>query len=202
MKLLLTSAGLNNQHVIDAFISLLPKPPANCSVCMVEYSLNAVEQQYIDESEMELRDLGIKNIHVLHLQQEKIEDDLSVYDCIYVCGGNTYSILDRLRKTTLDQAIKHTINNNRTVYVGVSAGSILAGPDISIAGWGSEGDPNNVGLTDLTGFGFVDFSVFPHFKPKLASEVEAFQTKTNQRVVTLADEQAIVVENLRVTRIS
>ena len=76
---------------------------------------------------------------------------------MYVCGGNTFKILHKLRETRLDVYITKQVEQG-ALYVGVSAGSIIAGPDIEIAGWGSEGDENEVNLQDLEGFNFTDIA--------------------------------------------
>ena len=201
MKLLLTSAGLTNHRISETLLSLLSKPVKYCSVVVIGYPLTTQEQDYIDEIIISLQQLGFDNIHRIDLKQPTFTEDLSTYDIIYMCGGNTYAILDRLQKTTLDKAIIQAMKNDQAIYIGVSAGSIIAGPDISIAGWRSTGDPNIVQLTNLTGFGFVNFSVFPHANAELLSEVEAFQKETHKQVITLTDEQAVLVENTKITLI-
>ncbi len=54
------------------------------------------------------------------------------------------AILNKLRETRLDQFIIENVNKG-SIHVGVSVGSIIAGPSIEIAGWGSEGDKNDIG---------------------------------------------------------
>jgi len=120
--------------------------------------------------------------------------ELVMPDVIYLCGGNTFSILNKTRETKLDKFIIDQVKSG-SVYVGVSAGSIIAGPSIEIAGWGSEVDKNEVGLKEINGFNFVDFSVFPHFHEELRNEVEDFKKQVNYRVFELTNEQAMFVEN-------
>lgn len=194
MKLLLTSAGLQNKKVSDFFISVLPKKPSDLSVLMVAFAQNDIEQHYIDESKKELIELGIKNATVFNLKEEKFESERD-YDAIYVCGGNTFSILNRIRTVGIDKFIIDAVKNKGTLYIGVSAGSIIAGPSIEIAGWGSEGDKNDIGLTDFTGFGLTDIAVFPHFTLNQKEEVESFKNKVKYPIIELTDEEAVYVEN-------
>lgn len=193
MKLLLTSAGLQNKKVSDFFVSILPQKPKDCSVLMIAYIQNSDEQLYADESKKELADLGISNIHLFNLKEERINSQRH-YDVIYVCGGNTFSILDRMRITGVDKFILNSIKNNEVVYFGVSAGSIIAGPNIKTAGWGSEKDKNIIGLKDLTGLGLTNISIFPHFKSHLKQEVDDFKNKVNYPVVELTDDKAVFVQ--------
>jgi peptidase E len=96
-----------------------------------------------------------------------------------------------MKITKIDEFIKKTVKKGETIYVGVSAGSIIAGPNIEIAGWGSEGDINEIGLVDLFGLGLTDFSVYPHFKDYLKQEVEEFKNEVNYLVFELTDNDAI-----------
>ena len=194
MKLLLTSAGVRNKKLADFFISILSKKPKDCSALMVVYAQNDQEKFYIDESKKELAELGVGDVDVFNLGENEFADSKS-YDVIYVCGGNTFSILDRMRKTGIQKFIKDAVNNNQSLYLGVSAGSIIAGPNIEIAGWGSEGDKNEVDLKDLGGFGFTDISIFPHFKPILKQEVEGFREKVDYPVIEITDGEAVFIQD-------
>jgi len=194
MKLLLTSTGLANQKIADFFVSILLKEPKGCSVLMVSYIRNKQEQIYVNQARKELIDLGMKNISIFSLKDKKFNDQSS-YDVIYVCGGNTYAILNRMRITGIDNFIKKAIDKDGSIYFGVSAGSIIAGPNINIAGWGSEGDENEVNLKDLTGFNFTNISIFPHFKTHLKREVEEYKNKANNPVIELTDDEAVFIHD-------
>ncbi len=195
MKLLLTSAGLKNKKVTDFFSSILPKAPKDCSIIMVAYALKPEEQFYIDESKKELVDLGINEITTFNLKEENF-NLLQTFDIIYVCGGNTFAILDRMRKTGIDKYIIEKTRNGNSLYFGVSAGSIIAGPNLFTAGWGSEGDSNKVDLKDLSGFKFTDISILPHFKYQLAEELENLKKKVDYTVIGLTDEEAIYIDDV------
>ena len=62
-------------------------------------------------------------------------------------------------------------------------------------GWGSEGDINEVGLSDLTGFGFTNVSILPHFKSELKQEIDIYKNMAQNPVIELADGEALFVEN-------
>lgn len=194
MKLLLTSAGLGNKKVLDFFVSILPKTARDCSVLMVAYVQNDNEQFYINESKKELINLGIKNITFFNLKENNFELRNN-FDVIYVCGGNTFAILNRMRVIGIDKFITDSVKNNDVIYFGVSAGSIIAGPNIEIAGFGSEGDVNEVNLNDLTGFGLTNISIFPHFKEHLKQEVDDFKSKVDYPILALTDEEAVFVND-------
>jgi peptidase E len=193
MKLFLTSAGFSNKKISEAFVAELGKSPEQATVLVVAYAQNENEQFYVNESVKELKDLGIKKINVFNLHNPEMILQPN-FDAIYVCGGNTYSIMKKVRETKLDKFIIQEIENG-AIYVGVSAGSIIAGPGIKIAGHGSEGDPNDVQLTDLNGLKLTDMIIFPHFREPLRHEVESFQKQVKQKVVALTNDQAFVILN-------
>src|SRR3989344_8018960 len=153
-KLLLTSSGFSNSKIGEEFLKLLDKNPTDVKVLFIptasEYKLeNGEEMFYVKESEKELIGLGIskENIFWLDVKDTPMAGDVQSYDVMYVCGGNTFYLMDKLRKTGFDKKITDFVNSGK-VYVGVSAGSVIAGPDISIA---SPFDPNDVDLKDMKG---------------------------------------------------
>lgn len=194
MKLLLTSAGLQNKKVSDFFVSILPKAPTECSVLMIAYAQNKDEKFYVDESKKALVELGINKISFFNLKEDKFSD-FKNYDIVYVCGGNTFAIMNRIKITKMEQYIKELVKKG-SLYFGVSAGSIIAGPSIEISGWGSEGDKNEVGLEDLRGFNFTNISIFPHFKENLKIEVEQYRNKVNFLVIELTDSEAVFIDDM------
>ncbi len=190
MKLLLTSAGLANENVKEFFISQFDSLD-NKTACIVTSGRNEEEQFYINSSIKELEDLGIKVIEFNIAKHESFVN-FPEYDIYYVCGGNTFYILDRMRKTGVDQILIKAVKNNK-FYIGVSAGSIIPGPDIEVAGLG---DPNDVNLEDLTGLKLVPYIITPHYNQKEEKDVEAFKEKRKaEQVIALTDDQAIFAED-------
>ncbi|MEK7645035.1 MAG: Type 1 glutamine amidotransferase-like domain-containing protein [Patescibacteria group bacterium] len=193
MKLLLTSAGLSNKKISNLLVSMLQKKPNECSVLLVAYAQNNNEQFYVKESKKELIDLGLSSISFFNLKESTFEETCE-YDLIYVCGGNTFAILDQMRATGIDKFITDSVKSGKSIYLGVSAGSIIAGPDILIAGHGSEGDKNEIALKDLAGLALTNVSVFPHFKSHQRSEVDEFRNKVDNPVIELTDDEAVLVD--------
>lgn len=78
---------------------------------------------------------------------------------IYVAEGNTFEMLDYMRKENLCNYIIDKCKAG-TVYIGSSAGAIIAGADIRIA---LEFDSNYMRMRDFTGLMLFDGAVLPHF---------------------------------------
>lgn len=191
MTLYLTSTGFENKQVAERFKkTIIKKDIGQVSFLIISVQDSDSDASYLQQTKDELRSIGAIDIEVFELGDKSFIPSKE-YDVIYICGGNTFVYLERIRKTGLDKFIIDSVNSNKSIYVGVSAGSIIAGPDITIAGWGSEGDPNDVDLQDLSGLGLTNFVVFPHYRDDLKTEVDSFKDKFNYPVYELTDEQAL-----------
>ena len=189
MKLLLTSAGFLNKEVSDTFLSLLNKSTGQIHVVFIPTaSRTEHELRYVEESRQELVDLGITNITTLSLDRKVTAEEINSADAIYVCGGNTFYLLQKIRESGLDQLLP----SFGGLYVGVSAGSIVVGPNIEVSGpW----DENDVNLSDTTGIKIVDFAVVPHYQRKDQAIVENLKSRADYEIMELTDNQAVLVEN-------
>ncbi|WP_067621133.1 Type 1 glutamine amidotransferase-like domain-containing protein [Alicyclobacillus acidiphilus] len=104
--------------------------------------------------------LGITDIVMWDALTPNLINDLGTFDAVYIGGGNTYKLLDHLRKTGFDHPLKDFIANGGSVYGG-SAGAIVLGRDISTC---SVMDTNEVGLDDTTGLGLVgNYAIWCHY---------------------------------------
>jgi dipeptidase E len=191
MTLYLTSTGFENKQVAERFKKIIIKKDIDkVSFLVISVQDNESDAFYLQKTMEELKNIGAADVEVLELNDAEFRP-LREYDVIYVCGGNTFAYLDRVRKTGLDKFIIDSVKSNRSIYVGVSAGSIIAGPDISIAGWGSEADSNDIGLNDLRGLGLTNIIISPHYRDGLKSELDEFQKTCDYQVYELTDEQAV-----------
>ena len=78
------------------------------------------------------------------------------------------------------------------VYLGLSAGSYVAGPTIETAAW-KHADRNKVGLKNLTGLNLVPFLITAHFEENLRPAIEKCAKSTKREVIVLTDEQAVLI---------
>lgn len=95
-------------------------------------------------------------------------------EAIVVGGGNTYALLQRLGESGLLDAIRARVAAGLP-YLGASAGSNLAGPNIL-----TTNDWNVVGLTRFEALGLVPFNINPHYQetdPAMAPGSETRDTR-------------------------
>jgi len=191
-KLLLTSTGLANQNITNQFLQIIDKPVSQIKIIFVPTASRSEEElKYVDESKKELLDLGVleNNIKTLNLDKPVLFQEVEDFDVIYVCGGNTFYLLNKVRETGFDKVIIEFAKTDK-LYFGVSAGSILVCPNIDIA---SPFDENDVNLTDLTGLNLTDVIVSPHYKDEEKTIIDDFKKKSQYKVVPLTDSQALLV---------
>lgn len=112
---------------------------------------------------------------------------LSFYTAIYLSGGNTFTFMDSARKRGLQTLLEQYLANGG-VIIGASVGSVMCTPSIELAKFGDE---NEVGMTDFSGFGFVDFEFQPHFTGEPAEREQlAEYSRTHGREIYLCKDDA------------
>lgn len=97
-------------------------------------------------------------LEVLHLRWDAGPlATLERAEAVLVGGGNTYALLRRLRLAGLLDPLRARVRAGMP-YVGSSAGSNVAGPNIL-----TTNDWNVVGLGEFEALGLVPFNVNPHY---------------------------------------
>ncbi|MFH1089122.1 MAG: Type 1 glutamine amidotransferase-like domain-containing protein [Candidatus Uhrbacteria bacterium] len=192
MNLFLTSAGLTNKKIKDRFKNETLKLE-NTKVVVLFTAGDSRTPEWRLKHEQIFGELGLKCDFINISEAVDLTSQLSDYGIFYVCGGNTFYILDRLRKTGVIQVLLDSMIKNK-LYVGSSAGSIVMCPDVEIAGVGFDGDKNEIELKDLKGLNRVPFFIMPHYDDYEREILENFSHEKNKSVVALTDQQAIFVE--------
>lgn len=194
-KLFLTSAGLPKE-TRDYFLSLLKKKPSETNVAFIPTAADPEEDKWFVESDKnQLKEIGvqIKEIDLKRENKNSLLSKFSKCDVIHVGGGNTFYLLDWIRKSGFDKIINKLLDNGK-IYVGVSAGSIIAGPSIEVAGW-KHFDRNIVNLKDLTGLNLVSFIPFVHYEDQHKKLLEEKSKNENFSIIALNDKQAVLCIN-------
>ncbi|MCL5004116.1 MAG: Type 1 glutamine amidotransferase-like domain-containing protein [Patescibacteria group bacterium] len=113
---------------------------------------------------------------------------------LIITGGNTFKLLDNLRKSGLDKAIKEFANRNEFVLAGFSAGALVLTPTIEVCNLPNY-DKNDVGLKDLTGLNIVNFEVFPHYSEQEHKDLlSEYKTHAKNEVKEITNEDCIVLD--------
>ena len=190
--LFLTSTGLSCKAVTKK-LKLIFVDRKKVSVAIITTAAEGKEKnKYSLLAKKHFENMGFVNVDFIDLEAQR-EKDFSSYGIIYVCGGNTFKLLKFAREANFKNSIENLLKRNG-VYIGVSAGSIIVGPSIEIAGK-IAADKNTIGLKNLTGFGITDLIILPHYSPDLEKKTRAFETKCNVTVERISNSQALLIKN-------
>ena len=168
MKHLLTSGGITNASIHDALVDLLGKPIAESSALCIPTATYAnpggAERAWKFIAGREPRtpmcELGWRSLGVLELTALPSLDEghwvpvVEETDVLLVNGGDPLYLCYWMRESGLADLLPSL---RETVYVGLSAGSMVMSPSIGedFVGW----KPPTGGDESL---GMVDFAIFPH----------------------------------------
>lgn len=151
------------------------------------------EVKYKRKTKKILKRLGIYNVQIVNIRKNIKAKNYEDCDIFWSSGGNTFLILDRIRKTGFDKYIKNHVSKGK-LYLGFSAGSIIVFKTIEIAGWGTSGDENKIKLKNLKGLNLFEIALFPHYENKLKNELKNFKKKVKYKVKEIRDGEAIFVK--------
>src|ERR1044071_4498013 len=172
MKFLLTSAGIKNASIHDALVDLLGKPIADSSALCIPTAIYpfpggpSMAYRFISGATANpMCELGWKSLGVLELtalpsiKAEYWIAAVQEADALLVSAGDVWYLCRWMRESGLADLLPSL---PETVYVGVSAGSMVMTPRIGdeFVSWRP---PQG---TDRT-LGVVDFSIFPHLDHEL-----------------------------------
>ena len=114
-------------------------------------------------------------------------------DVIYFTGGNSFFLIDQLRRSGTDELLKKEIMNGK-LMIGESAGAIVCSPAITYIEQMDQ-KPEDYSQEDDNGLNLVDFYVLPHyltapFKKVTEKILTAF---SDLNICPINNHQAIIV---------
>ena len=155
------------------------------------------EIRWVKEDEDALKELGYQ-LFQIDLKQENRESLLQKFselDVIFVCGGNTFYLLDCMRKSWFTEIISDYLQKG-WIYLSTSAGSCVAAPNIEYEKYAA--DSALVKLENYQGLNFCNIAINPHFNEAdiLEDVVPVLNYFLTEKVsfpcVNLSDQQAVV----------
>ncbi len=201
MKLLLTSSGIVSQEIANALTQLSGKEISQCKIAFIPTAANieAGDKGWFLKQITDLYKFGAKDVDIVDISLSDIDwkHRLKSADIVYLGGGNTFFLLEMIRKSGVDVWLKENMDQ---VFVGASAGSIVLTPSIAIAAV-EPGDENHNGLKDLTALSLVDFEISPHSYDLLPMESNIEYRKTISTDLYCIDDSCAVLVNGSETKV-
>ena len=195
-NIILTSSLYESIELVKKF---LDKNTESKKILFIPTAANVEEyKKYMHLTQKAFEDFGYKveNFDVSIFSEEIAKEKLSEAKIVFISGGNTFYLLQELKRKNLTSYLKERIENG-LLYIGESAGSVIAAPDIEYA---SVIDDKTVAteLDDYAGLNLVDFYIVPHFEEEPFVEssrntVELYKDKLDLKLIN--NKEAILVEN-------
>lgn len=159
-------------------------------------SIHEEYMQYVEDGRMALDSLGliVNEIEITQCSKNKIKDVLYDCDCIYISGGNTFFLMQELRKTGTDKLIIEQIEKGK-LYIGESAGAMILAPNIEYAKDMDDHLTQTPDFTDFKGLGIVEFYPVVHFNsfPFEEAAQKVVHKNSHLPLEIITNQQAIVV---------
>lgn len=189
MKLYLTSVACN---VIDKIDFEDKKRVAFIPTAADPYERRTFVD--IDREALLKKGLKVIDVDIKDKTEKQLSEELKNFEIIFVSGGNTFYLLEKMKECNFEKSIKPLLKEGR-IYIGSSAGSVVACPDIEyIKSMDHPEEAKN--LKDYKGLSLVNFYVLPHYgKEKYAEMFEEILEKNKHlKIIPLKDDELIIVD--------
>jgi len=207
MKLLLTSAGLSNKTINNALEKLLGEPVEGKRLAFVPTAANVEEgdKHWLvdDYNNCRKADFEVDIVDISALSKDQWQPRLEQAKVIFFGGGNTFHLMYWMKKSGLVELLPELLKTR--IYVGISAGSCVAGPTIYNSVQNLFGEKYDLEIRE--GLGLVDLQFIPHlnsphFDKIRKGNLELAAKDLKEPVYALDDQSALVVDGDQVEIVS
>ena len=152
---------------------------------------------YVGSGKKALTKLGliIDELEISTATSEEIYNKLNNNNLIYISGGNTFFLLQELKRTGADKIIAEQINSGK-MYIGESAGSVILSQDIEYIQY-LDSVKKAPALSNFSGLNIVDVYPLPHytnfpFKKSVEKIISEYSNRL--KLMPFSNAQAILVK--------
>ncbi|HEY4474978.1 MAG TPA: Type 1 glutamine amidotransferase-like domain-containing protein [Candidatus Paceibacterota bacterium] len=206
MKLFLASSL---DETISLLESRLNKPIKDNTVLFIANAADPLENPWwvdLDRNKFLGAGYKITEVDLRKLSHEEFVKSLENSDIVHVCGGSVFYLLSVLKREGFGEAIVKAIREDKVIYTGTSAGSVVVSKSNEIY----KHDPDEVKfadrISDFSGLGLVDFVIVPHCGK--SDFIEANKAVVEHMpefpypMIFLHDNQVVYVENKKLEILS
>jgi dipeptidase E len=211
MKLLLTSAGFTNDSIKKALLDLTGRSLDQLNLAFIPTAADVGkgDKGWLIDDLSNCKNLGFASIDIVDISaipKDIWEEKLKNADILLFGGGNTFHLMYWLNKSGLAEMLPEMLKEK--IYVGISAGSIVASHKLSVSDSERFYYPEGyVPDKDEPGLGFVNFHIRPHFNspdfPKLRKDIlEELAKELSEPLYAIDNQTAIKVVDDKIEIIS
>ena len=153
MLAFLVSSGFSNKDIYNLVKNKVIEKRYKTACILTTAHPKKEDAYWVRVTQASLEEMGLV---VSFVDWDK--DEVINTDVVYVTGGNTFHLLAASNKVDGKQQILNLFERGG-MYIGSSAGAVIFSPTIDSAAGHDSNDDN---LEDLTSYGFIDFSIYPH----------------------------------------
>ena len=185
---------------IEKLVNLLQKEQSGEKNILFIPTAGNVEEYtgYIDEGQAALQQYGFK-LDVLDIANTDLQQCHTAFlNATIIClsGGNTFYLLQELKRKKLDQLLVQKIAQG-CFYIGESAGAMILAANIE---YNKIMDDSSLAseLNNYTALNIIDFYPLPHYieEPFVESVQQTYaKYKNNLPLVPINNQQAIIVRD-------
>lgn len=195
LNLFLTSSF---KDVVDLFREFVADDLKGLSLTFIPTASIPEEiTHYVYKAKEAFEKLGVvvEELDISAATSQEIKEKLERNDYIYVSGGNTFYLLQELRKSGADKIITDQVHSGK-LYIGESAGSIITSPDIEYVKF-MDDIGKATALKSFEGLNFINVYPVPHynnepFKDAASDLMAHYNSKLN--LVPISNTQVIQVQ--------
>lgn len=194
MKLFLCGGGCGKQ-IEDAYREFLRHIDKDKPLLYVPLAMD--EAKYIGCKEwftQEVKYMGLSNFEMVCSAQELYDKEFTNYCAVFIGGGNTYDLLNKIGGSNLRKKITDFLLCGGVVFGG-SAGAIIFGCDIEVC---KLEDGNNCGLKNTCGFDYANgLSILCHLNEKhLSKNIDHLKKLSyTQKIIYLPEEDVVFIND-------
>lgn len=202
MKLLLTSAGIQNNSIAKTLLDLVGLPAKEIKLVFVPTAANVEKGDKLwlidDLLHFKEQNYGLIDIvDIAAVPQNVWQERLEKANCICFGGGNEQYLARIIKESGLKEVLPELLETR--VYMGISAGSMVAGQSLSRELLKVVYPDDNFEGELSSALGLVNCNFIPHFNSLWFPHVkeEALQSIKNLSIplYALDDQSALKIEN-------
>lgn len=191
-NIILTSCGVVKEELKNRFYEVIDKDEIKYK--KVLYITTAIDGEDDENKAWVFREyktilnLGINESNITEYKIGSNDIDINTFDIIYMMGGNTFYLLDMIRKYNFDNSIREFVNKGK-IYIGSSAGSEILGNSIEPA---LPFDENKVNMRDFSGLKLINGLIIPHSNKK-EEFINNLKNNSSEELYLLYDGDGIII---------